>query len=281
MSYSSRSSLFLKVKAVSQHKSTFVIRKISGVALVILAIAIFISPPLTKIMSSFDFWVDSRSSNFYLAAEKFNKKIAHFKQNIAFIFQSPEIIDNLKKENQKLQLQLANFLTLQAENDQLKNMVKFIPQSAKHVATAQLIIHSNNQIGMGKILAGKVHGLHKGQFVTNAAGCLLGKIISTGNASSKILLVTEPTSRIGVYFPRTNAKAIVGGNYSGKLEIIFAENELINSVEDGDIVVTSGGDGIVSGLIVGKVEKSDSNLHISLAQMPESANVVSVFEVAS
>lgn len=231
--------------------------------------------------TSIDFWIDARVINFYSTVEKFNHKIGNLKQYAVTILQSPEIINNLEEENKRLQLQLATFLSLQAENEQLKAMTKFVPQMARHIATAQLIVRVHNQPGMGKILAGAAQGVRRGQFITSELGVPLGKIISVGEVSSKVSLITEPSSRIAVYLPRVKARAVVSGNYSGRLEVILSENDSINSVVNGDVVVTSGGDGIISGLVMGRVEKTGSNINIALLQAPSNVNTVSIFEEIS
>lgn len=278
MSYSSRSSLFLKIKAISQHKSTSILKRLSGLTLLVVAIIIFISPPINKILNYSDFWLDAKLNKLYLAGEKLNAKISTFTNNVVAIFNAPNVIQNLEEENQKLQMQITQLAYLNIENEQLKNALKFITPSVNLVATAPLILKPSVEIGMAKILAGN---LKAGQFIITSSGNLIGKIISAGSASAKALLITDPTSRIAVLFPRINTRAILGGNYSGELDIIFSETDIIDSLQDGDIALTSGGDGIIPGIIVGKVHKAEESgkAKISLIEHPTHANIVSIFEV--
>lgn len=277
MSYSSRSSLFLKIKAISQHKSTSIVKRLSGLTLVVVAIIIFVSPPISKILNYSDFWIDTKLSQLYLAGEKLNAKISTFTNNVVAVFNAPNVIQNLTEENQKLQMQIAQLASLNIENEELKSALKFITPSVNLVATAPLILKPSTEIGMSKILAG---GLETGQFIITPSGNLIGKIISAGPASAKALLITDPTSRVAVLFPRIKTRAILGGNYSGQLDIIFSETDIIDSLQDGDIALTSGGDGIMPGIIVGKVHKPEESAKakIELIEHPAHANIVSIFE---
>jgi rod shape-determining protein MreC len=282
MSYSSRSSLFLKWKSISQNKAAFLARKFYGLAMVLIALIIFIMPPIQKVLSNLDFWIDAQVRSVYDTSAVVNNKIKVFKTNFVAIFNAASAVAQLKQENEKLK---AEAIALEAKNEeysQLKSLSRLVTPNYEHVVTTRLVQGSQNGLGMGKILAGEVDGVRVGQFILSPAGSFLGKIIEVGSVSAKVLLITEPHSHLPVYFPRSQLKAILAGNYSGQLEIYFFDGDVSN-LESGDAVVTSSEDeDTQSGLPVGQVIiKPGKLLAVAPVQDPRDIDIVSVSEVLS
>ena len=83
---------------------------------------------------------------------------------------------------------------------------------------------------------------------------LVGKIIEAGPSVSKVLLITDPSSKIGVLIQRTRQEGVLFGTSSGECRMKYvAINAELNR---GDIVETAGFGGFFpKGLAVGTIER--------------------------
>ena len=105
------------------------------------------------------------------------------------------------------------------------------------------------------------HGIKLGSAVKEKY-YFVGKIINVNFLTSRILLATDLNSKIPVIIEPTGANAIMSGqgqnNYAG-LEYL----PKIIKIKEGDIVYTSGVDGIIPQAIpIGKIIEKDENLYV-------------------
>lgn len=101
--------------------------------------------------------------------------------------------------------------------------------------------------------AGTRQGVGSGDPVLNVYG-LIGRVVETGNVSSRVLLLTDLNSRIPVMADRSNARAVLIGDNSDYPRLEFLTRNAV--LEDGDRIVTSGDDGIMPrGLPVGQAQR--------------------------
>lgn len=101
--------------------------------------------------------------------------------------------------------------------------------------------------------AGTRQGVSSGDPVLNVYG-LIGRVVETGNVSSRVLLMTDLNSRIPVMADRSNARAVLVGDNSEYPRLDFLTRNA--DLEDGDRIVTSGDDGIMPrGLPVGQAQR--------------------------
>jgi len=101
--------------------------------------------------------------------------------------------------------------------------------------------------------AGTRQGVDSGDPVLNVYG-LIGRVVETGNVSSRVLLLTDLNSRIPVMADRSNARAVLVGDNSDYPRLDFLTRNA--GLEDGDRIVTSGDDGIMPrGLPVGQAQR--------------------------
>ncbi|MDF1685198.1 MAG: rod shape-determining protein MreC [Parvibaculaceae bacterium] len=102
---------------------------------------------------------------------------------------------------------------------------------------------------------GREHGVASGQAVVDSDG-LIGRIVSTGEKASRILLLTDLNSRVPVVIEPTRYRAVLAGDNSPwpRVEYLPAGS----GVAPGDRVVTSGHGGLMpAGLPVGVVIATD------------------------
>ena len=136
---------------------------------------------------------------------------------------------------------------------QLRALMKVHEPGRQWVATARLVAAtSGSVVRTAMISAGARDGVGVGMPVIAAQG-LVGRTIETGNRAARVLLLTDPASRIPVVVQRTGQAALVVGRNSPSLELsdrVGAEVPL----RSGDRLVTSGDGGVFPpGIPVGSV----------------------------
>jgi rod shape-determining protein MreC len=98
---------------------------------------------------------------------------------------------------------------------------------------------------------GAAAGVRPGMPVITDSG-LVGVVVGTAPNNAKVLLLTDPQSRVDVFVQRSRARATLQGDGRGGSRLMHMLREA--DVEIGDLVLTSGQDGVFpKGLIVGRV----------------------------
>jgi rod shape-determining protein MreC len=86
------------------------------------------------------------------------------------------------------------------------------------------------------------------------SGGLVGRVVALGPQVARVQLVSDRTSSVGALLVRSRARGIVSGEGHAALQLKYVSN--LEDVKVGDLVVTSGVDGIYpKGLAVGRVEQ--------------------------
>lgn len=101
--------------------------------------------------------------------------------------------------------------------------------------------------------AGARRGVEDGDPVLNVYG-MIGRVVETGQVSSRVLMLTDLNSRIPVMADRSNARAVLVGDNTSfpRLEFLTRDADL----QDGDRIVTSGDDGrMPRGLPIGLAQR--------------------------
>jgi rod shape-determining protein MreC len=141
---------------------------------------------------------------------------------------------------------------LQAQNDALRNILKFSPDPAASFVTAPIIADtSSGFVRSVVILAGAREGVSKGQAAMTGAG-LVGRVLEVGFRASRVLLITDINARVPVIIERTRDQAVLSGDNSSLPELRYLPRDV--DIKIGDRIVTSGAGGAFPpGLPVGEV----------------------------
>lgn len=168
-------------------------------------------------------------------------------------------LQNLARENIELKLEIAKLQneqhsihSLQAENEELRKLLKVTKEEQYNYVSARLLSVSLNPFSKTALVtAGSKHGIEIDQIVTNSEG-LIGRVIQTSSNYSKILLVNDINSRIPVTTTLSREKGILTGHYNDTQIIYLPKN---HSIQKGEKVITSGyGNIYPSGITVGYVK---------------------------
>ena len=139
-------------------------------------------------------------------------------------------------------------------NARLKAMLGYVESTVQPEIAARVIgINLSPHFLSMRINRGEDDGVHKGMPVVTPEG-VVGQVISAVGGSADVMLVSDPQSKVGVTLQRSRVRATAVGVGEGKL-LALDNAARADDVVDGDLVITSGTDGIFpQGLVVGKIE---------------------------
>jgi rod shape-determining protein MreC len=139
--------------------------------------------------------------------------------------------------------ELEHMDVLQAENVALRKLLKVVEPQQRLIAVARIAGSSTGSYARTAMLsAGHDDGVFAGQPVRGDSG-LLGRTVEVGSHAARVLLLTDPNSRVPVLIVRTGQPALAVGANGRLLEVrdrLGAEAPLLV----GDRLVTSGAGGI-------------------------------------
>ncbi len=169
----------------------------------------------------------------------------------------------LRHENAKLRAAQSELTELQRKVQRYEGLLK-VPADAPITAVAARVIADTTGPFVRTVLvnAGRLQDVAKGQAVVDDRG-LLGRVIATGNRSSRVLLVTDLNSRIPVMIEGANLKAILTGDNTERptLEYLPSGSRIAAGAR---IVTTSDGAIFPPGIAIGTVAKGESSPRVTL-----------------
>lgn len=156
---------------------------------------------------------------------------------------------NLRAENDKLRESNAQMrqwqnavVTLQNQNRELQNLLKFKTEPGVSYISARVIADTGGPFVRGLIVtAGKIDGVREGMAAMTGDG-LIGRVIEVGDWSSRVLLITDLSSRIPVTIAESGDRAILAGDNSAQPKLMYLPLDAV--LTPGSRVVTSGHGGI-------------------------------------
>ena len=152
---------------------------------------------------------------------------------------------------------------LNDENERLKGLINFRKEIPYTTIPAEIIGRDpSNWSGSLIIDKGLDNGVKENRAVISTKG-LVGRTLEVGRHSAKILLITDPNSKVGVVIQRNRQGGILAGRPDGKCKMIYIT--LDSDVAPGDKVVTAGvGSIFPKDILVGEVvaiEKEPGRLY--------------------
>jgi rod shape-determining protein MreC len=159
-------------------------------------------------------------------------------QTISLPFRPNAFRSNILNDSQVkgLQIELAE---AQAQNKKYKQLLEAPNELAGQKINAPVIGRGADnwwqQIALGR---GSRDGVEVGAIVLSDGG-LVGRITQVTTNASQVLLVTDPTSRIGVLLSRTRQMGYIQGNSDRSDRVVLQFFDKTPDVKVGDKVVTS------------------------------------------
>ena len=171
-------------------------------------------------------------------------------------------VKNLDKENAELQKEINQLLAeniklkeVKRENKFLRKQLDFVESSEYKLISAFVL--ARDPSGLFQFITinkGERDGVEQGMPVIISGGILVGKVKETTRTTSKVLLITDSSSRLPGLIQESRATGIVKGKMSLGLVMEMIPQDI--KVEREDIIITSdlGGE-FPKGLLIGKVEE--------------------------
>ncbi|WP_126974794.1 rod shape-determining protein MreC [Frigidibacter oleivorans] len=171
----------------------------------------------------------------------------------------------LRRELQQMKAWKEAAVQLEQENAKLlaQNQVRLDPQLTS--VSGVVLADSGSPFRQSVLLnVGARDGIVDGWATMDGLG-LVGRISGVGETTSRVLLLTDSTSRIPVTIQPTGQKAILAGDNTAAPPLEFIENP--EQVRPGDRVVSSGDGGVFpAGMLVGQVAQgTDRRLRVRMA----------------
>ena len=175
------------------------------------------------------------------------------------LYEEARLLLRLRAENSALRATNARLLrwqaaarTLAAENAQLRDLLRFVPDQPEKYISARVIADSGGSFVRTMLVnAGRRDGVAK-DFPVVTGGGLIGRIVETGDRVSRILLVNDLNSRIPVVIGPDRERAVLAGDNTSRPKAIYLAATV--QLKTGARIVTSGQGGVFPpGLPVGVV----------------------------
>jgi rod shape-determining protein MreC len=173
--------------------------------------------------------------------------------------------DDLRRELQTMKAWREAALQLEQENAKLRDLNNLRVDPQLTWVTGMVLADSGSPFRQSVLLnVGASDGLLDGWPVMDGLG-LVGRVSGVGRDSSRVILLTDTSSRIPVTIQPSGQRAVLAGDNTMNPPILFLENDEL--VRPGDRVVSSGDGGVFpADLLVGQVALgTDRRLRVRLA----------------
>lgn len=183
---------------------------------------------------------------------------SRFARQVEVLWDMYEDNESLRQDNARLFQWQAVARRLEAENNDLRKLLRFVPDPDVAFITGRVIADTGGAFAHSLLLnAGSRDGIQKGQAVVTGEG-LVGRIAGVGSRSSRILLISDLNSRVPVVVEPGRVRAVLAGDNTDNPRLTLLPPASVLS--PGDLVVTSGhGGAFPVGLAVGVVSAVGEN----------------------
>ena len=261
----------------SQSENRFV--STIGIALVCLvaaAILLFLLPrsdPRVERLRQFSY--DIVSPVIQLASYPFQAARRSSTQ-VSNIFELQAENQRLAEENEALRAQINELTQARVLMEQYRALLELPKEPDLNFVYARIVADLSSPFARTVVAnVGRDGGVSQGDSVMGRNG-LVGRVISVGDNSARILLLTDFNSHIPVLAVSSDVQAILSGRNESRPQMNFVSEYA--RLKDGDLVVTSGSGGQMPiGLPVGTISMNeDGKSQIELLDQPTGLTYVHI-----
>jgi rod shape-determining protein MreC len=186
------------------------------------------------------------------------------KLTLLFVLKEDLVLENnyLREKVEESSLYRLKSEKLKIENNILKKELSLLPADLENYILVKVIADTQTHYNKSIIIsAGKNMGIRKGDAALTYKG-LIGSVIEVYEKYSRVLLINDINSRIPVRVGKKNIKAIITGNNSDKIDLLYLKDNVV--FEENDLVYTSGDGGYFSPSIpIGIIKKENNAIYIN------------------
>ncbi len=186
-------------------------------------------------------------------------------------------ITDLERQVGELMVDSMRVQQLEEENASLRSLIDApLPSAWKFIPSTLLGRGSDITLS-----AGRVHGVDVGDVVVSDE-ILIGSIAEVTERRSRLLLLSDPRTKISVYIPRSKAEGLLTGRFGS--QIVMTQVLQNEDIRDQDMVVTTGEFGAPRGLVVGVVadtisDETDVHKEVLVRSLVDLDDLTTVFVV--
>jgi len=164
--------------------------------------------------------------------------------------------ETLRRTMQEMQVQLQQERALAQRTESLRRLLELRDRAGLQTAAAEVIAAgASPDFRTLTIDKGASDGLDRDMAVISPAG-VVGRVILSSPLASKVQLIIDRNAAVGALIERTRAQGLVLGLGNATLQMEYVPGTA--DVKPGDLVVTSGIDGIYpKGFVIGTVDLVD------------------------
>jgi rod shape-determining protein MreC len=184
----------------------------------------------------------------------------------------------LKEDIRKLRIEKFELAEAGIQNKRLKKLLDFKEIPSSPIVSANVIGGSPSLLRSEVIIVdrGSSDGISRGMPVASMDG-IVGKVLTVGESSSEILLLTDPVSAIDAFVHRTRVRGIVKGSGEGCTMEYIEQN---SDISVGDKIISSGKEGFFpKGVIIGTVSDIETKGSFLSAKVSPLVDLDSLEEV--
>lgn len=188
-----------------------------------------------------------------------NDKSRLLKQYFKAVWTLPAFLaenSDLKKENVELLGKLANLEKLERENELFRRQLNLAQRERSELLLVKVVALNRNTLNSTILInRGSNDGLTENMAVISGGNVMMGVVKEVFVKSALVWLADDPRLSIGVRIGNQGVLGIAknsSGNF-GVTDINLVTNK--DPVEENDLIVTNGLDGLPETLIIGRVEK--------------------------
>jgi len=176
---------------------------------------------------------------------------------------------NLKQQIERMSLEQVRMSQDADQARRLQALLAFKEQFISQTMAAQVIGSSGSEQSRSVYIdKGENDGIRPDMAVITADG-IVGKVLHAYSSTAQVLLINDQSSGVGAILEKSRLQGILKGTSAGEvaLEKVMSDE----SVPVGEMVLTSGGDGIFpKGLLVGRVTRAGagSDLFLNIRVRP-------------
>lgn len=208
------------------------------------------------------------------------RALRRVRRNVRDLLRAQQQLAGLRGRVKQLEQDAARLGEVEHENARLRELLDFRQTVRGEVVGARVIGRDAGTLARTVVIdRGERDGLARGAAVFVPGG-VVGRVFQTAPHAARVLLVSDHNSGLDAIVQRTRARGIIEGSVDGGCVLKFVKRT--EDVQVGDLVVTSGGDGIFpAGLPVGHVtavDKKGKGL-FQIAEVTPSADLDDLDEV--